>query len=574
MTDTTTHLEEIPSDAEISNGASYRPIEDIARDLGLEADEIERLGSTKAKVTHDAVQRHTAESRDGKLILVTAMTPTRAGEGKTVTTVGLGQALGELGEDGLVAVRQPSLGPIFGIKGGAAGGGYSQVIPMDDINVHFTGDIHAITVAHNLIAAMVDNHLHQDQEPRIDPGEVVWPRALDMNDRALRNVVVGLGGSVNGVPRESEFLITAASELMAVVGMATDIPDLKTRIGRVIVAHDVDGEPVTVDDLGATGAVAAVLRDAIRPNLVQTLEGTPAFIHGGPFANIAHGTNTIVADQVGLSLADYVVTEAGFGADLGAEKFFDIVSRHDLEPDAVVLVVTVRALKHHGEHILETDGDVSDAMTPGDRSLEALEAGFANLDHHLDVLEHVGFDPVVAINRFPDDSEADLEAVRAHCRERGVTAAVSDVYRNGGEGGVELARAARDAADRGAPDFEPLYDLEDSLEAKLETVATEVYGADGVDFTKGARSDLEELAEQGFDDLPVCISKVPSSLSDDPTALGVPTDWTLTVRRLYPSAGPGFVVALTGDVMTMPGLPSEPAAKEIDVKPDGTITGL
>ncbi|USZ73061.1 formate--tetrahydrofolate ligase [Natronosalvus halobius] len=565
MIRTDSQFEAIPSDAEISNAATYRPIQDVAADLGLEPTEIERIGTHKAKVTHEAIQRASAGEQDGRLVLVTAMTPTRAGEGKTVTTVGLGQALGELGENAAVAIRQPSLGPIFGIKGGAAGGGYAQVVPMDEINVHFTGDIHAITVAHNLIAAMLDNHLHQGNEPTIDPDGVVWPRAMDMNDRALRNVVVGLGGSVNGVPREAEFVITAASELMAVVGMASDIPDLKQRVGRVIVASDVDGESVTVDDLEATGAVAAVLRDAIRPNLVQTLAGTPAFVHGGPFANIAHGTSSILADRLALTHAEYVVTEAGFGADLGAEKFFDIVSRNDLEPDAVVLVATVRALEHHG-----SDGLAGET----DDSLGALRAGFENLDHHLDVLEHVGFEPVVAINRFPDDTAAELEAVQAHCRERGVTAEVSDVYRNGGEGGIELARAVRDAADRGAPDFEPLYDLEAAVREKIETIATEVYGADGVEFTAQARTDLEHLAEHGFDDLPVCISKVPSSLSDDPTAFGVPSGWTLSIRRLYPAAGPGFVVALTGDVMTMPGLPAEPAAKALDVRPDGTITGL
>ncbi|MFP9191951.1 formate--tetrahydrofolate ligase [Natronosalvus vescus] len=564
MTDPTRLLEDVPSDAEISNAAETRPIEDVAADLGLEPDEIERVGPNKAKITHRAIQLRSSDDRDGRLVLVTAMTPTRAGEGKTLTTVGIGQGLGELGEDGLVAVRQPSLGPIFGIKGGATGGGYAQIVPMDDINVHFTGDIHAITVAHNLVAAMVDNHIHQGHDPSIDVGDVVWPRAMDMNDRALRNVVVGLGGSVHGVPRESNFVITAASELMAVVCMAADIPDLKRRVGRVIVAYDRDDQPVTVDDLGVTGAVAAVLRDAVRPNLVQTLAGTPAFVHGGPFANIAHGTNSVVADQVGLSLADYVITEAGFGADLGAEKFFDIVSRNDLEPDAVVLVATVRALKHHG-----SNGDHE-----GGEDLEALQAGFDNLDHHVEVLRQVGFDPVVAINRFPDDIDAELEAVRAHCQDLGVRAAVSDVYRRGGEGGIELARAVRDAADEGAPDFEPLYDLETPLEEKIETVATNVYGADGVEFTSSARTDLERLERLGFGDLPVCLSKVPSSLSDEPGKLGVPTDWTLTVRELYPSAGPGFVVALTGDVMTMPGLPSEPAARQLDVDDDGNITGL
>jgi formate--tetrahydrofolate ligase len=552
-----------PDDAAISRAAEKRPIEDVAADLGLDQTDVEQVGAHRAKLTHETIRRHSDDERDGRLVLVTATTPTPKGEGKTVTAIGLGQALGELGERGLVAIRQPSLGPIFGRKGGATGGGHAQVVPMADVNVHFTGDIHAITAAHNLVAAALDDHVHRDETPDVDVREVVWPRALDVNDRALRDVVVGLGGRANGVPRESSFVITAASELMAVVGMAADIPDLKRRVARVVVAYDREGEPVTVDDLGVTGAVAAVLRDAVRPNLVQTLAGTPAFVHGGPFANIAHGTNTLVADRVGLSLADYVVTEAGFGADLGAEKFFDVVAREGLEPDAVVLVTTVRALQHHGRDGTDVEGE----------DVAAVRDGLPNLDHHVAVLRQFGTEPVVAVNRFPSDTAAELDAILDHCRELGVEAAVSEVYDRGAAGGVELARLVRDAADAGA-DVAPLYDLEAPLAEKIATVATEVYGADGVRFTDDARDDLDRLERHGFDDLPVCLSKVPSSLSDDPDRLGVPTDWTLTVRELYPAAGPGFVVALTGEVLTMPGLPADARAERLDVDADGNIRGL
>lgn len=551
------------SDAEIARTADTRPIESVAADLDLEPDDVVQLGRGKAKLTTEAVESAVDQQSDGKLVLVTAMTPTPAGAGKTVTTIGLAQAMDALGESSLAAIREPSLGPIFGMKGGATGGGRAQVVPMVDINLHFTGDIHAVTAAHNLVAATLDNTIYRGNELDIDVDDVVWPRALDVDDRALRNVEFSVGGSSDGIRRESEFVITAASELMAILGVAEDVEDLRERVGRAVVAYDVDGNPVVVDDLGVTGAVTALLRDALRPNLVQTLEGTPAFVHGGPFANIAHGTNTLVADHVGLSLADFVVTEAGFGADLGAEKFFDIVARHDLLPDAVVLVATVRALKHHG-----TDGEGVDG-----EDVDAVRAGFPNLDHHVDVLRTFGVEPVVAINRFPEDTRAELDAIQAHCRERGLRVAVSEVYQQGSEGGADLAREVRDAAAEPS-DPAPLYDVEDSIESKIETVATEVYGADGVTFTDDAENDVERLRNQGFADLPICISKVPGSLSDDADELGVPEDWTLTVSELYPSAGAGFVVALTGNVLTMPGLPAEPAAETIDVDDSGNVTGL
>ncbi len=433
MTDTASTRALDRSDAEIARATEKRPIEDVASDLGLGADEFDRIGRYKAKLAHDVVERASDEQTDGDLVLVTAMTPTPPGEGKTVTTIGLAQSLDAAGERSVAAIREPSLGPIFGLKGGATGGGRAQVVPMEDVNLHFTGDLHAITAAHNLVAAALDNRLYRGNDLDVDVNEVAWPRALDVDDRALRNVVVGLGGSGNGIPRESEFVITAASELMAVLGLADDLADLRERVGRVVVAYDTDEKPVTVGDLGVTGAVTALLRDAVRPNLVQTLSGTPALVHGGPFANIAHGTNTLVADRVGLSLADFVVTEAGFGADLGAEKFFDIVGRRGVQPDAVVLVATVRALKHHGTDGAGVDGE----------DVAATRAGFPNLDHHVGVLRRFGAEPVVALNRFPGDTDAELAAVRDHCEDLGVRVAVSDVYRRGAEGGAELARAVR-----------------------------------------------------------------------------------------------------------------------------------
>jgi formate--tetrahydrofolate ligase len=552
----------VPPDIDIARNTTRRPIEDVGATLGLLSADLDPQGNEVAKLRWDAIDRVLDQPADGRLVLVTAMTPTRRGAGKTVTTVGLGQALDRLGESNAVAIREPSQGPVFGIKGGAAGGGYSQVLPMEDINLHFTGDIHAVTAAHNLISAMVDAERTHGNDLDIEPDSVVWDRALDVNDRVLRNTVVGLGGKANGPPREDAFLITAASELMAVLCLATDIADLERRVGRIIVAYDTDGDPIRVADLEATGAVTALLKDALRPNLVQTIEGTPAFVHGGPFANIATGTNSALADHLGLRLADYLVTEAGFGADLGAEKFVNIVSREGLEPDAAVVVATVDALKQHGEP------EVDDAD-----SLAALRAGFPNLDHHVDNLRAMGVPVVVAVNRFPDDTDEEVGEIYEHCDIRGVPAAVSTVYRDGGEGGVDLARLVRSAADEGSK-LQPVYEPSMPVDQKVRAVATQVYGADGVEFTPQARSDIERLESLGLTDLPVCISKTPSSLSDDPEKKGVPHGWELTVRELYPSAGAGFVVALTGDVLTMPGLPAEPAATDIEVDENGDVHGL
>ncbi|MHC3439122.1 formate--tetrahydrofolate ligase [Natrialbaceae archaeon A-gly3] len=568
---------DVPPDVEIARNASRRPIEDVAGDLGLEGGDLDRRGDGIAKLTWEAIERERDAPADGNLVLVTAMTPTRRGAGKTVTTVGLGQALARLDEASVVAIREPSQGPVFGIKGGAAGGGYSQVLPMEEINLHFTGDIHAVTAAHNLIAATIDAERTHGNDLEIEPDSVVWGRALDVNDRALRETVVGLGGRANGPPREDSFLITAASELMAVLCLATDIADLKERIGRIIVAYDVDGEPITVADLECVGAVTALLKDALRPNLVQTVEGTPAFVHGGPFANIATGTNSILANQLGLRLGDYLVTEAGFGADLGAEKFVNVVSRDGPTPDVAVVVATIDALAKHGGAVLEEqrdDREATDEGSPEDDPAATIRAGCANLDHHVDNLRAMGLPVVVAVNRFPEDTDEEIEAVLDHCALREVPAAVSTVHRDGGEGGLELARHVRDAAESGRADLEFTYDPSDSIEEKICAVATQVYGADGVEFTPEARSDIEDLQEIGLDDVPVCLSKTPASLSDDSGKAGVPFGWELTVRELYPSAGAGFVVALTGDVLTMPGLPADPAATDIEVDDDGTVHGL
>ena len=562
--------ESIPSDYEIARAAETQPIADVVAPYGLERGDLELYGEHKAKVGLDAIDRLTASGEKGKLILVTGMTPTPMGEGKTVTTVGLGQAFNHVGEDALIAIREPSLGPVFGVKGGAAGGGYSQVLPMEDINLHFTGDIHALTAAHNLISAMLDNHLHQGNELGVDVREVRWPRALDMNERALREAVVGLGGPNMGVPREESFLLTAASELMAVLCLADSIEDLKARIGRIIVAYDEAGDPVTVDDIEATGAAAMLLKDALQPNVVQTIEGTPALVHGGPFANIAHGTNSLLADDVALNLADYVITEAGFGSDLGAEKFMNIVCRFgDMSPDAVTLVASVRALKYHGQDMWPPDMDGLKQEDVG-----AVERGLENLAHHATNLQKFGVPVVVALNRFPGDTAAEVEAVLDYCRdELGVRAAESNVFSDGGAGGADLAEALVGATEEPS-DFSPLYALDASLKEKIETVATEIYGADGVNYTGDAEDDIERLESLGFADVPVCMSKTFHSLSDDASLKGVPEGWELEVRELYPSAGAGFVVALTGDVLTMPGLPAEPAAAGMDVDADGSISGL
>ena len=555
--------ETIPADIDIARRADRRSIESVGAAMGLAREDLERRGNEIAKLTWDAIHRTMDRPADGSLVLVTAMTPTRRGAGKTVTTVGLGQAFGQLGETSVVAIREPSLGPVFGIKGGAAGGGYSQVLPMEEINLHFTGDIHAVTSAHNLVSAMVDAHRHHGNELDIDPDRVVWPRALDVNDRALRETVVGLGGTASGPPREDGFCITAASELMAVLCLATDVRDLRERVSRIIVAYDTDGGPVTVADLDVAGSVAALLKDALRPNLVQTIEGTPAFVHGGPFANIATGTNSILADKLGLRLGDYVVTEAGFGADLGAEKFVDVVSREGVEPDATVVVATVDALQKHGG----IEADESDPMT-------ALRAGFANLDHHVDALQSMGLPVVVAVNRFSDDTDEEIREILNHCNEQDIPAAVSTVHAEGGAGGTDLARLVKDEVESADHDLRRVYDLDTSLPEKIRAVATQVYGANDVEFTSGARDDIERIESQSLDDLPVCISKTPSSLSDDPSKTGVPEDWTLTVTELSPSAGAGFVVVLTGDVLTMPGLPADPAAAHIDIDEDGSVNGL
>ena len=562
-----------PTDYEIAQSAEKQHITDVLDSWGIGADDLELFGDYKAKLSHDAVNRlrDNAANKEGNLVLVTGMTPTPMGEGKTVTTVGLGQTLNHVGEDAMIAIREPSLGPVFGVKGGAAGGGYSQVLPMEDINLHFTGDLHALTSAHNLIAAMLDAKISQSDEFDLDVNDISWPRSMDMNDRALRNMVIGLGES-GGTPREDRFLLTAASELMAVLCLAEDLGDLKERVARIIVAYEKDGEVITVDDIDATGPVTMLLKDAIKPNLVQTIEGTPAFVHGGPFANIAHGTNSLIADKTAFGMGDYLVTEAGFGSDLGAEKFMNIVCRlGDMTPNAVVLVSTVRALKYHGMGMWPADLDaVKEA------GVEELEAGFANLDKHVENLQKFGVPVVVALNRFPDDTDEEVQTVLDHCREDlGVRIAESNVFAEGGEGGVDLAEHVIEAADEGdEDDFDHLYADEDSIKEKIETVATEVYGAESVNYVGSAEDDIEQMEELGFDDMPVCLSKTFHSLSDDASKKGAPSGWELDVRELYPSAGAGFLVALTGDVLDMPGLPAEPAAAGMDIDEDGNISGL
>ena len=553
------------SDIEIAQSVVPQPITEIAAAAGLAADELELYGSYKAKVPLSAL-RARADRPDGKLILVTAITPTPAGEGKTTTTIGLGDALHRLGKKTVLALREPSLGPVFGIKGGAAGGGWAQVIPMEDINLHFTGDMHAIGAANNLLAAMLDNHIHQGNALGIDTRRITWRRCVDMNDRQLRHITDGLGGRMNGVPREDGFDITVASEVMAILCLAQDINDLKARLAAIVVGYTRDGVPVTAGQLKAQGAMAALLRDAIKPNLVQTLEHTPAFVHGGPFANIAHGCNSVSATRMALKLGDYVVTEAGFGADLGAEKFLDIKCRKaGLRPDAAVIVATVRALKHHG-------GCPRDGLTQ--ENLPALEAGLPNLLAHIEnMTDRYHLPVVVAINRFPDDTEAELELVREKCRARGVNVALSEVWARGGEGGLELAEEVLRLTAQ-PNDFAPLYPDDMPLAEKIETIARRIYGADGVEFSKEARTALARLTELGFGALPVCMAKTQYSLSDDPTRLGRPFGFTLHVKSVRLAAGAGFVVVLTGDIMTMPGLPRVPAAEAIDVDENGVISGL
>ena len=553
------------SDIEIAQAAEMLPISEIAREIGVDADDLELYGKYKAKLPL-SLREKLRDKPDGKLILVTAINPTPAGEGKTTVTVGLGEAMQKIGKNAIIALREPSMGPVFGVKGGAAGGGYAQVVPMEDINLHFTGDMHALTAANNLLCAMLDNHLQQGNALRIDPRRVLLKRCLDMNDRALRNVVVGLGGKVNGVPREDGFMITVASEVMAILCLASDMEDLKERLGRILVAYTYGGEPVYARDLGAVGAMAALLRDAIKPNLVQTLENTPALMHGGPFANIAHGCNSVTATKMALKLADYCITEAGFGADLGAEKFLDIKCRvAGLKPACVVLVATIRALKYNGG-VAKTD--------LGEENVGALEKGIVNLKTHLENMRKYGVPVVVAINRFHTDTDAEIAVVERVCKELGAPVSLTEVFAKGGEGGADLAQKVCRTIDEQPSAYHPLYDTALTIPEKIETIAKEIYSADGVTFTAAAKKSIAEIESLGEDKLPVCIAKTQYSLSDNPALLGKPEGFTLTVREVRLSAGAGFVVALTGDIMTMPGLPKVPAAENIDVDGNGVISGL
>ena len=553
------------TDIEIAQEAVMEPIEKVAGTLGMSADDLELYGKYKAKLTEDYLE--SLESRpDGKLILVTAINPTPAGEGKTTTTVGLGQAFGRLGKNAVIALREPSLGPCFGIKGGAAGGGYAQVVPMEELNLHFTGDFHAITSANNLLAALLDNHIQQGNELQIDTRQIVWKRCMDMNDRVLRNIVVGLGSKMDGFVREDHFVITVASEIMAILCLADNMKDLKERLSRIIVAYNYNGEPVTAGDLQAVGAMAALLKDALKPNLIQTLEHTPALVHGGPFANIAHGCNSVRATKAALKMADYCITEAGFGADLGAEKFFDIKCRMTgLKPDAVVLVATVRALKYNG-------GVAKEELST--ENLEALKRGIVNLEKHIENLQKYGVPVVVTLNSFVTDTPSEIGFVKEFCEAKSCEFALSEVWAKGGEGGIALAEKVLETLEKRKSNFRLLYEEELSLEEKIRTIATEIYGAGSVSFTAAAKKQLQKLADLGFGKLPVCMAKNQYSLSDNPKLLGRPEGFELTVREVYVSAGAGFVVALTGDVVTMPGLSKKPSAYGIDVNENGVITGL
>ena len=553
------------TDVQIAQSAQMKPIKEIASQVGLVEDDLELYGKYKAKISLEAISK-VKDNKDGKLVLVTAINPTPAGEGKTTTMIGLSQALNKLGKKSIVAMREPSLGPCFGVKGGAAGGGYAQVVPMEDINLHFTGDIHAITTANNLIAAMLDNSIQQGNPLDIDTRQIVWKRVVDLNDRALRHIVVGLGGKVNGVPREDGFDISVASEVMAILCLATSLEDLKQRAGRMIVAYNHAGEPVTVDDIKATGAVTLLLKDAIKPNLVQTLDHTPVFVHGGPFANIAHGCNSVMATQLALKLGDYAITEAGFGADLGAEKFLDIKCRQaGLKPDAVVIVATVRALKMHGG-VAKKD--------LGEENLEALRKGIENLEKHIENIAKYNLPSVVAINAFPTDTEAELQLLNEICKNKGVDVAISKVWAQGADGGIELAEKLLEILETKEANFAPLYGLELSIEDKIKTVAEEIYGADDVVFTKKVLTKIKKYTEQGLGNLPICVAKTQYSLSDDPTLLGRPEGFTVTISDLIPNTGAGFLVAISGDIMRMPGLPKVPAAVNMDIDEEGTIVGL
>jgi formate--tetrahydrofolate ligase len=553
------------SDIEIAQESKMTRIKTIAAQLGLHEDEWEPYGHYKAKISLNAMKRLNTHP-SGKVVLVTAINPTPAGEGKSTVTVGLAQALNRIGEKAIVAMREPSLGPSMGIKGGAAGGGYAQVMPMEDINLHFTGDLHAITSAHNALSALIDNHIHQGNEVGFDTRRVTWKRVVDLNDRALRNVIVGLGGPTQGVPREDGFDITVASEIMAILCLASDLSDLKKRIASIVIGYRSTKEPITAGDLGVEGAITLLLKDAMNPNLVQTLENTPALIHGGPFANIAHGCNSVVATKMAQKLSDYVITEAGFGADLGAEKFFDIKTRAgEIEPAATVIVATIRALKMHG-------GVAKDQLKKED--VGALQAGLVNLEHHVASVKKFGVPFVVAINRFVTDTELEVNALLQWCKEKDIPVALTDVWANGGEGGVELAKTLLNEMEQNENHFKPLYDLESTIEEKLETIATEIYGAEGVDLSAKAKKQMQEFEENGWGHLPICMAKTQYSLSDDPSLLGRPSGFRITIREFRPSIGAGFIVALTGNVMTMPGLPKKPAALNMDVSEDGTAIGL
>lgn len=553
------------SDIEIAQEAVMKPIQDVAAQLDIPADELEFYGKYKAKLSDELWDR-VKDKPDGKLILVTAINPTPAGEGKTTTTVGLGQAFAKLGKKAVIALREPSLGPCFGIKGGAAGGGYAQVVPMEDLNLHFTGDFHAITSANNLLAAMLDNHIKQGNALNIDINQIVWKRCMDMNDRVLRNIVVGLGRPVDGVVREDHFIISVASEIMAILCLADNMKDLKERLGRIIVAYNYDGEPVYAKDIHAVGSMAALLKDAIKPNIIQTVENTPALVHGGPFANIAHGCNSVRATKTGLKIADYCITEAGFGADLGAEKFMDIKCRMaGLKPDAVVLVATVRALKYNG-------GVAKEDL--GAENLDALKKGIANLEKHIENVSKFGVPCVVTLNRFVSDTDAELSFVKEFCEERGCDFALSEVWEHGGEGGIALAEKVLNTLENKESHYAPLYQVEQPIKEKIETIAKEIYGAGSVSYSPAASQAITRLEKLGYGELPICMAKNQYSLSDDPKLLGCPKDFPINIREVYVSAGAGFVVAITGTVMTMPGLPKHPAAESIDVNEDGVITGL
>ena len=553
------------SDIKIAQQANMEHITKIADKLNLSEDDIELYGKYKCKISLEALKEK-QKNKDGKLVLVTAINPTPAGEGKSTVTVGLGDALRKMGKNSIIAMREPSLGPVFGIKGGAAGGGYAQVVPMEDINLHFTGDMHAITSANNLLAACIDNHIHQGNSLRIDSRRIIFKRVMDMNDRALRHVVVGMGGKINGFLREDGFMITVASEIMAILCLAKDLSDLKERMGNILIAYNLDGEPVYAKELGVQGAMALLMKDAIKPNLVQTLENTPAIIHGGPFANIAHGCNSVIATKLALKLSDIVVTEAGFGADLGAEKFLDIKCRYgELKPDCVVIVATIRALKHHG-------GVKKDELNIP--NVEALKLGISNLEKQIENIEKYNVPIVVAINKFTSDSEEEVQFIKDFCREKGVRVALSDVWAKGGEGGLELGAEVVDILENEKSNFEVLYDVNDSIEEKINSIASEIYGANGVNYTVQAKKQIAELKKFNLDKLPICMAKTQYSLSDNPSLLGRPENFDITVKEVRISNGAGFIVVLTGDIMTMPGLPKVPAANRMDILDDGEIVGL